>query len=965
MTMTRCWLEFDPAWESKLSLAKFVCKERQLNSFHTKGAKWVAVAILCAAGWVAAARGATFTVTTVADSGGGSLRQAILNVNAGSGSNSIVFNIGGTKPFTITPLTPLPAVSNVVLIDGTTQPGFSNTPVIALCGTNAGSDAVGLQLTTGFSTVRGLVINGFGGQGLVLLGVSNVIQGNFIGTDVSGVLARGNGSDGIWVRSSGNLIGGTNADSGNVISCNGDAGVFFNNGTSGNTMQGNCIGVAAGGASALGNQNPGIVISGSSGNRIGGTNSGARNVISGNGNNGVYLTGASATGNLIQGNCVGTDISGGVIISNAGDGITLIGAPGNIISGNVISGNSLAGISLNNNGASGNIVFGNRIGTDATGKFALSNRVTGIYIAGAVGNQIGGTNSGAGNLISGNAQGGIYLTNDPVIGNPAAGNLIQGNLIGLDATGTNALPNGGNGISLSGAVSNVIGGSVSGARNVISGNAYHGVEIFLLTDAGNAICGNYIGTDIAGAKAIANLLAGVLLQGCSNAVGGATAGSGNVISGNGQQGVWLLGTGGNVTGNLVAGNLIGLNAAGAGGLGNGNAGIGVAGIGVTGAARNQIGGTNAAARNVISGNNGYGIFLIGAGTTGNQLQGNFIGTDTSGLLARGNLYEGVYMQDVSTNQIGGSVAGAGNLISGSISGRGIWLLNASWNVIQGNFIGTKVDGTNGLGNALSGIDLDVNASNNIVGGTTGGAANHVAYAPSSGPYSGVRVRVGSMNNLISGNSIFQNASLGIYLGPYIGNVPAANVDCESGVAANAANRGQNYPVLTNVISGAGTLIRGSLNSKQGKTYTLQFFSSPAGNPSGYGEGLIFLGQTNLTLGASSCTSNFTAVLPASVPAGWVVAATATDPANNTSEFSAWMPVVIVPQARAGVVNQTNHLFSLSWTNNGGNYVLQQTFSLSSPQLWTTVTNKPSLTNGFFVLTLPATNANTFYRVAAQ
>ncbi len=158
---------------------KCVCKKRQINPFPARGAKWAALAILCAAGWVAAARGATFTVTTVADSGGGSLRQAILNVNAGSGSNSIVFQYRRHEAFTIIPLTPLPAVSNVVVIDATTQPGFINTPVIALCGTNAGSDAVGLQLTAGFSAVRGLAINGFDGQGLMLLGASNVDSGKF------------------------------------------------------------------------------------------------------------------------------------------------------------------------------------------------------------------------------------------------------------------------------------------------------------------------------------------------------------------------------------------------------------------------------------------------------------------------------------------------------------------------------------------------------------------------------------------------------------------------------------------------------------------------------------------------------------------------------------------------------------------------------------------------------------------
>jgi hypothetical protein len=97
----------------------------------------------------------------------------------------------------------------------------------------------------------------------------------------------------------------------------------------------------------------------------------------------------------------------------------------------------------------------------------------------------------------------------------------------------------------------------------------------------------------------------------------------------------------------------------------------------------------------------------------------------------------------------------------------------------------------------------------------------------------------------------------------------------------------------------------------------------------------------------------------------VITATATDPANNTSEFSAWIPVVIVPQVQSSAVNPANLQLSLSWTNNGGRYVLQQTFSLTPPQQWIAVTNTPLLSNGFFGLTLPATNGDAFYRLLAQ
>ena len=645
-----------------------------------------------------------------------------------------------------------------------------------------------------------------------------------------------------------------------------------------------------------------------------------------------------------QSNYIGTDISGELVVSNADDGITVSGALSNTISGNVISGNGTNGVFLAL-GAAGNVVAGNFIGTDASGKLALGNRNGGVTIT-ASGNLIG-----AGNVISGNLPGGIFLTGG------AGGNAVQGNLIGLSVAGTNALPNGGDGIFINGASSNTIGGSVAAARNVISGNTYNGIKILMTTDAWNTVCGNYIGTDVTGTQAVPNALAGVRVQGCSNVIGGVMAGSGNVISANGLQGIYIQGVNGSVQGNVIQGNVIGLDASGANGLGNGDAGIGI-----SSAANNHVGGTATGARNVISANAGEGIFILGTGTSNNVIQGNYIGTDATGAVGRGNSYEGISITSATNTLIGGVAAGAGNLISAN-NNDAIYLSYSSGNVIQGNLIGTAADGLGALGNLQHGVDIQAGSSNNIVGGTTAGAGNVLAYAQTFNGYGycGVRVRDGAVNNLISGNSIFSNNGLGIDLSTY---GVTQIYPCENGVPANAANAGQNYPVLTNVYGGTAIQIRGTLNSGAGKTYLLQFFSSPAGDPSGYGEGQVFLGQTNLTLGATMCSSNFTVALPGSVPAGWVVTATATDPANNTSEFSAWIPVVIVPPLLSSVVSPASRWFSLSWTNNGGNYVLQQTFNLNPPQ-WVTLTNAPLLANGFFGLTLTATNGNAFYRLLAQ
>jgi parallel beta-helix repeat protein len=905
-------------------------------------------------------RGDTFTVSNTNLTGAGSLKQAIISANANPGTDTIVFQISGTPPFTISPTNALDAIADSVVIDGTTQPGYTSKPVIELNGANAGSGTIGLRFASGASTLHGLAINRFKAAEIQLDSPSNTIVGNFIGTDVTGSLARAGGSHGIWVNTAGNLIGGTNSGDGNVISGNGDDGIYLLS-CSGNVVQGNLIGVNAAGTAALGNANNGIVIYSASSNLIGGPFVTASNIISGNGQSGVYITGTTAAGNVIQGNRIGTDRSGSNAVANAADdGISIIYAPGNVISSNQISGNALSGVSIQGAGAIGNVVTGNLIGTAVDGKIALANHNSGVSISGAGGNQIGGTNAGEGNVISGNSMDGITLTGGTKT------NLVQGNFIGVTATGTAALRNGQNGITCSGAMANTIGGAITAARNIISGNTSNGVGIFQTSDSGNMVLGNYIGLDVTGTQPIANKLAGVYVQGSSNTIGGTVSGAGNVISGNTHQGIWIVGTSGNAKGNVIQGNRIGVTPTGAVAMGNGLSTGDSAGIGISTASANVIGGSAPSAGNVISGNNGAGIFLLGATASSNVVQGNFIGTDTSGTASVGNIWEGIYIDQAGTNQIGGGAAGMGNLISGNYA-QGIYLTNADWNVIQGNFIGTKADGTNNLANRLHNVELQNGATHNVIGGTNG-AGNRLAYASMNYNqlYCGVRVRTGAAQNLISGNSIFSNGALGIDLSPptdsAFANGTGVNpiLGCESGVVSVAANDGQNFPTLSNVVSGTITRVRGSLNSSKSTAYTLQFFASPAGDSSGYGEGQVYLGQTNLTIGSASCSSNFTAYLPASVPEGWVVTATATDSSNNTSEFSAAAPVTAVPpvQLASSGIGQLN----LSWTNNGGSFAVQQTYSLNPPVTWATVTNVPVLVNNFLVTTLGLTNSSVYYRL---
>src|SRR5207302_8549475 len=224
---------------------------------------------------------------------------------------------------------------------------------------------------------------------------------------------------------------------------------------------------------------------------------------------------------------------------------------------------------------------------------------------------------------------------------------------------------------------------------------------------------------------------------------------------------------------------------GSSGLRNGRAGIGV-----SDAPANLIGGTSSGAGNLLSGNGDAGIYLIGSGATGNSIQGNTIGTDTTGTVGLGNTFEGIYIERAPTNTIGGALPGAANLISANHT-RGIWLTNASWNVIQGNLIGTKADGVSPLGNTFHNVECEVGANNNTIGGSAG-AGNRIAFAQTAGPnpYAGVRIRTGSTNNAILANAIFSNAALGIDLGNFGVN---ANVSCNTSAGANML---QNYPVLT-------------------------------------------------------------------------------------------------------------------------------------------------------------------------
>jgi thiol-disulfide isomerase/thioredoxin len=383
----------------------------------------------------------TLTVLNSLDNGPGSLRQAILDADSNPGLDTIRFRIGtGAQTIDVGSggFGPLPAVTDPVVLDGTTQPGFAGRPLIELDGTAAGVGAEGLLITAGASTVRGLVINRFQGNGIVLqTGGGNHIEGNYIGTSGTGSGPLGNGLCGIVVSSTdgGNTIGGPAEGARNIISGNGSAGVLIYN-DGGDVVAGNYIGTDARGSRPVGNARYGVLLQYTTAT-IGGCGPGEGNVISAN-QVGVDVFGG--TGNLVAGNYIGLDARGNAPLGNTSAGVVLeAGAWNNLIGttspdrgGNVISANGLGGVLIHDFLTNGNAIAGNRIGTDARGLRDLPNARVGVAIYNlADGNLVGAAlDSGgtqlcpAGNLIAGNDGPGVWLASSD---NVVTSNTIRDN----------------------------------------------------------------------------------------------------------------------------------------------------------------------------------------------------------------------------------------------------------------------------------------------------------------------------------------------------------------------------------------------------------------------------------------------------------------------------------------------------------------------------------------------------------
>ena len=417
---------------------------------------------------------------------------------------------------------------------------------------------------------------------------------------------------------------------------------------------------------------------------------------------------------VVANNYIGTDASGAIEASN-GSGVTVHGNAA-YIDHNVIAGTLGDGIRLSGDNS---VVVSNLIGTNATGTAGISNNV-GVTIRGN-GNHVGNGIASSRNIISGNVNSGVAIRG------AAHDNFVQNNVIGLDAIGTKEIKSQQSGVVISdGAKHNTIGGASPTLRNILSGNIHSGVELSGLGTTQNIVSGNFIGVAADGKSRVGNQQIGVEIErgSSSNTIGGNSVGERNVISANQGDGVHIDGT--PVTsqnilfepvhanGNRIIGNLIGTDYTGTKKLANLTNGIEIE----NGAQNNAVGGGAENSRNVVSANLENQIFIHGSGTDNNSIQGNYVGTDASGLhtfATSESRYTGIGISDgARSNYVGGVLAGSRNVISGNYEGINIQGSQTGANVVNGNFIGVDRTGKTALANGI-GVRLAEGAILNSIG----------------------------------------------------------------------------------------------------------------------------------------------------------------------------------------------------------------------------------------------------------
>jgi len=591
----------------------------------------------------------TLTVSSLQDTGTGTLRWAIYAANASAPGTSVVidFDVAGV----ITLDTALPVVAADTKVDGLTAPGHTagGPPVVAIdCngqrGLVFGPGAAGSQLL-------GLAVGRARGAGVTLAASRVTVTDDYIGVDLKGH-AFGNRGPGIvaGARSSGDLIGGNPSGEpgvvANLISANRGAGIVLT-GSSHDTIAANRIGTNAAGTARMGNGGAGIeLVRRASHNEIGGTEytdpstgqannpTGDKgtvppvfvtpplgNLISGNGADGVLIAGGSRK-NVLNGNFIGTAASGNSALGNRDNGVRIDHAPGNSLIGckfvqnpfvyyNVLSGNGADGLRVTSSNSV--VVQGNFFGIGANNATRLGNRRNGILVDGtSASTQVGGVIP-LGNVSAGNGRNGIEVAGR------ARGFVTFNTFGGLAAFG-GAVPNGNDGVLITST-----GGDNLARTNVLSGNRRNGIEL-----AGNArgvtVDPDIVGLDTSGKAVLPNGGDGLLIDGSAhgNTIGGSLRSviPQDTFSGNRGHGVVITG---HAHDNRVFSSFIGAEILGLKPLPNRRGGVLITGH----AFRNLIGGGRTVPANLISGNIGTGVTLL-AGTSRNHVSRNYIGLDRFG-----------------------------------------------------------------------------------------------------------------------------------------------------------------------------------------------------------------------------------------------------------------------------------------------------------------------------------------------
>lgn len=622
---------------------------------------------------------ATFVVTNLDDSGAGSFRQAIIDANTSVGADEIEFNVAGT----IVLASDLPPIIGEVIINGASAPGFTNAPVVQLDAN--GFAAIAFASGSGNSTLRSLSIGNASGSGVSVSVPDVTIAGNYIGLAPDGSTPTPNAGNGIDLAPLAirGIIGTPDPLDRNVVSANAGHGIVINGGFE-NKISANFIGTDATGALDRGNGGNGVLVTNAaSTNLIGGVTPSAEkftviapdgNVISGNGGSGILITLGSVT-NTVAANFIGTNLAGDAAVPNDGDGIAITkGANGNSILGtfineipfifmNLVSGNAGNGLRISD--SNGTIVQANVFGLSADNDNKLPNGANGALIEGSSNATTFGGVIPLGNVTSGNALHGVAVTD--TVSNFTAFNSFSG-------TGA---------FSLNDQLGNTLDGfniTATGGNNVVrttiaSGNGSDGIEISGAA-TGVSIIQVLAGTNTDGTSILANGEHGIRIGGTAsnNTIGGVqlefSVAPHNVLSGNGGYGVAVVDSAANNTINF---SYIGSSSAATAPLPNGLGGI----LLDAGTSNTTVGSVNPLLYTFITGNSGPGITV---NSSGNRIIGTGIGI-TKFNTAMANSGDGILIGSGSNNAIGGDRIGEPNTIANN-TGNGVNILAGSGNSIR-------------------------------------------------------------------------------------------------------------------------------------------------------------------------------------------------------------------------------------------------------------------------------------------